>query len=97
MKRTNTQPIGEILRDFFEDNTELYEKIMEVRIERAWKKLLGPMAAHYTRHLYVRDRILYVSMTSAVLRSELLLSKDKLLSNINQEIQNAFLFDLVIR
>lgn len=97
MKRTNTQPIGEILRDFFEDNTELYEKIMEVRIERAWKKLLGPMAAHYTRHLYVRDRILYVSMTSAVLRSELLLSKDKLLSNINQEIQQAFLFDLVIR
>ena len=97
MKRTNTQPIGEILRDFFEDNTELYEKIMEVRIERAWKKLLGSMAAHYTRHLYVRDRILYVSMTSAVLRSELLLSKDKLLSNINQEIQNAFLFDLVIR
>lgn len=97
MKRTNTQPIGEILRDFFEDNTELYEKIMEVRIERAWKKLLGPMAAHYTRHLYVRDRILYVSMTSAVLRSELLLSKDKLLSNINQEIGQAFLFDLVIR
>lgn len=97
MKRTNTQPIGEILRDFFEDHTELYEKIMEVRIERAWKKLLGPMAAHYTRNLYVRDRILYVSMTSAVLRSELLLSKDKLLSNINQEIQNAFLFDLVIR
>ena len=94
MKRTNTQPI---LRDFFEDNTELYEKIMEVRIERAWKKLLGPMAAHYTRNLYVRDRILYVSMTSAVLRSELLLSKDKLLSNINQEIQQAFLFDLVIR
>lgn len=97
MKRRNTQTIGEVLRDFFEDNTELYEKIMEVRIERAWKKLLGPMAAHYTRHLYVRDRILYVSMTSAVLRSELLLSKDKLLSNINQEIQNAFLFDLVIR
>lgn len=97
MKRTNTQPIGEILRDFFEDNTELYEKIMEIRIERAWKKLLGPMAAHYTRNLYVRDRILYVSMTSAVLRSELLLSKDKLLSNINQEIQQAFLFDLVIR
>ena len=97
MKRTNTQPIGEILRDFFEDNTELYEKIMEVRIERAWKKLLGPMASHYTRNLYVRDRILYVSLTSAVLLSELLLSKDKLLSNINQEIGQAFLFDLVIR
>ncbi|OUO50338.1 hypothetical protein B5F77_12935 [Parabacteroides sp. An277] len=97
MKRTNTQPIGEILRDFFEDNTEIYEKIMEVRIERAWKKLLGPMAAHYTRNLYVRDRILYVYMTSSVLRNELLLCKDKLRDNLNQEIQNAFLFDLVIR
>ena len=37
MKRKNTQAIGEVLRDFFEDNTELYEKILEIRVERAWK------------------------------------------------------------
>ena len=29
MQRRNTQTLGEVLRDFFEDNTELYEKMME--------------------------------------------------------------------
>ena len=38
MKRKNTQAIGEVLRDFFEDNTELYEKILEIRVERAWER-----------------------------------------------------------
>ena len=61
MRRKNAQSIGEILRDYFEDNTELYEKIMESRIRYAWRQLLGPMVMHYTRTIYVRDRVLYIS------------------------------------
>ena len=97
MRRKNAQSIGEILRDYFEDNTELYEKIMESRIRYAWRQLLGPMVMHYTRTIYVWDRVLYISITSAVLRNELLLTKEKLKESLNKEIGNAFLFDLVIR
>ena len=97
MRRTNVQPIGEILRDFFEDNPEIYEKIMEVRIERTWPKILGPMAQQYTSLMYVCDRILYVYMKSAVLRTELLYRKDKLRDSINKELGSGYLFDLVIR
>ena len=97
MRRKNAQSIGEILRVYFEDNTELYEKIMESRIRYAWRQLLGPMVMHYTRTIYVRDRVLYISITSAVLRNELLLTKEKLKESLNKEIGNAFLFDLVIR
>lgn len=97
MRRTNVQTLGEILRDFFEDNPEIYEKIMEARIERTWPKVLGPMVQQYTSHMYIRDRILYVYMKSAVLRSELLLCKDKLKDSINKELGSGYLFDLVIR
>lgn len=97
MRRTNVQPIGEILRDFFEDNPEIYEKIMEVRIERTWPKILGPMAQQYTSLMYVCDRILYVYMKSAVLRTGLLYCKDKLRDSINKELGSGYLFDLVIR
>lgn len=97
MRRTNAQSLGEILRDFFEDNTELYEKMMNARVQRVWKQVLGSMVLQYTRNLYVHDRILYVYMTSSVLRSELLLCKDKLKEAINKEIGSAYLFDLVIR
>jgi hypothetical protein len=97
MKRRNTQTIGEVLRDFFEDNTELYEKILDVRIQRAWRETLGPTINYYTRSLFVRDHILYVSLTSSVLRSELLLSKDRLIKSLNDFAGRAVIRDIFMR
>lgn len=97
MKRKNTQAIGEILRDFFEDNTELYEKILEIRIERAWKEVLGPMVMQYTRNIYVRDHILYVSLTSSVLRSELTLCRERLVKSLNEYAGATVIRDIIIR
>lgn len=97
MRRRNAQTIGEVLRDFFEDNTELYENILEIRIQRAWKEVLGPMVMQYTRNIYVRDHILYVSLTSSVLRSELTLCRERLVKSLNEYAGAAFIRDIVIR
>mgnify|MGYP000402897384 CR=1 FL=1 len=75
--------IGEVLRDFFEDNTELYEKMMEIRVQRAWGEVLGPTIMQYTRNIYVRDKVLHVSLTSSVLRSELTLCRERLVKSLN--------------
>ncbi|MBP7488058.1 MAG: DUF721 domain-containing protein, partial [Parabacteroides sp.] len=75
MKRNNSQKLGDLLRDFFEENSELYDKMMEIRIQRSWKEVLGPMVMQYTRTVYVRDKVLYVYLTSSVLRSELILCR----------------------
>ena len=97
MKRKNTQSIGEILRDFFEDNTEMYEKILEIRVKLAWGDVLEPMVMNYTRNIYVRDRVLYVSLTSSVLRSELTLCRERLVKSLNEYAKANVITDLVIR
>ena len=97
MNRRNTQSIGEILRDFFEDNAELYEKMLEIRVQRAWGEVLGPMVLQYTRTIYVRDHILYVSLTSSVLRSELVLCRERLVKSLNEYAGSSVLKDIVIR
>lgn len=97
MKRKNTQTIGEVIRDFFEDNTELYEKMMEIRVQRAWGEVLGPMVMQYTRNIYVKDHVMYVSLTSSVLRSELTLCRERLVKSLNQYCGSAVIRDLVIR
>ena len=68
---------------FFEDNTELYEKMMEIRVQRAWGEVLGPTIMQYTRNIYVRDKVLHVSLTSSVLRSELTLCRERLVKSLN--------------
>ena len=76
MMHRNAQTLGDAIREFFEDNAELRGKILEIRVMRAWGEILGPMVAQYTRNIYVKDKVLYVSLTSSVLRSELVLCRD---------------------
>ncbi|MCD8263948.1 MAG: DUF721 domain-containing protein [Tannerellaceae bacterium] len=97
MKRRNAQTLGEVLRDFFEDNTELYEKMIEIRVKRAWGEVLGNMVLQYTRELYVKDRVLYVSLSSSVLRSELLLCRQRLVKSLNEHVGAQALTDIVLR
>ncbi|MCC8143622.1 MAG: DUF721 domain-containing protein [Tannerellaceae bacterium] len=97
MKRRNAQTLGEVLRDFFEDNTELYEKMIEIRVKRAWGEVLGNMVLQYTRELYVKDRVLYVSLSSSVLRSELLLCRQRLVKSLNEHVGTQALTDIVLR
>lgn len=89
--------IGEVLRDIFEENTEMYEKILEIRIKRAWGVVLGDMVLQYTRNVYVKDRVLYVSLTSSVLRNELLLCRERLVKSLNEYARSEAIRDIVIR
>jgi predicted nucleic acid-binding Zn ribbon protein len=97
MKRRNTQTIGEVLKLFFEDNAELYEKMLEIRIQRGWGEILGPMIMQYTKNIYVKNHVLYVSLTSSVLRSELTFSRDKLVKSLNEYAGANVIHDIIIR
>lgn len=97
MKRRNSQTIGEVIRDYFQENRELYEKILEIRIQRAWGEVLGPMIMQYTRTVYVKNHILYVSLSSSVLRSELTLCRERLVKSLNEYAGSTVITDVVIR
>ncbi|MCD7712641.1 MAG: DUF721 domain-containing protein [Firmicutes bacterium] len=97
MKRKNVQTLGEVIREFFDDNTELYDKILEIRVQRAWGEILGPMVMQYTRNLYVRNGVMYVSLTSSVLRSELILYTDRLIKSLNEYAGSEVLHKIIIR
>ena len=97
MFRRNTQALNEVIRDFFEDNTELYDRILQIRIQRAWGEVLGPTIRDYTQQVFIKHRTLYVSITSAVLRSELLLCKDRLVKSLNDYAGATVIDEIVIR
>ena len=97
MKRINAVPIGDVLRDFFKENPQLRQKILEVRIQRAWGDIFGSMIMRSTRQLFVKNRILHVFLTSSVLRNELLLNKKRLLKKLNDYAGEEVITDIIIR
>lgn len=77
-------------------NPGLQQKILEIRVERAWREVLGPTVAKYTTQVFVKEGVLYVSLTSAVLRSELMLCRERLVKSLNEYARAEVLHDVVI-
>lgn len=86
MKRVKAQSIGEILREFFAQNPEIGCRLDEVRLVHAWREVLGPGVAQATREAYVRGATLHVVLDSAVLRSELMMWRDRLVRTLNERV-----------
>jgi hypothetical protein len=97
MIRRKTVRLSETLRLFWKDNPELYHKMLEARIQRLWGELLGPSIAQYTTNVYVKNRILYVSMTSSVVRSELVSMRKRLVVMLNKHAGSDVIDDVMIR
>lgn len=97
MRRKNTETIGEVLRQYFEENPFVKRKVAESRVVKGWYKMLGQTATNYTSNIYIRNGVLFIHLTSSVLRSELLMAKDRLIENLNKEAGMQIINDIVIR
>ncbi|MDR1527045.1 MAG: DUF721 domain-containing protein [Dysgonamonadaceae bacterium] len=85
MNRTHSQPIGKILEAFFEDHPQMADKLAETRLINYWNNELSPAVSRYTDNLFVKNRVLYVRLTSAVLKNELMMHREQMIINLNRE------------
>ena len=85
MKRVNARSIGELIREYCAGNPLMSKHLGEVRIINAWREVLGPGVAKETRSIYVPEDTLPVVLNSAVLRSELMMWRDRLVRNLNEK------------
>lgn len=96
MKKTNTQSLGEVLKQVLDDQ-HLSGKLNEQRIIDAWKPLLGPGVAQYTDRLYIKNRVLNVHISSAVLKAELMMYREKLIQSLNERVGETVILDIMFR
>ncbi|HBA99526.1 MAG: hypothetical protein A2W86_09615 [Bacteroidetes bacterium GWD2_45_23] len=97
MLKKNVQPLSEALSDFFDENSTLKVKMAEHRAVRGWHEVLGEGVSKYTGEVYFSRNVLYVHLTSAVLRAELLMNKDGLIQRLNDHAEVPIVRDIVFR
>lgn len=85
MKRTEAQKIGEIVKKFLEQNPTLSFKLAETRLLNSWNKVLGEGINRYTETIFIKNQTLYVKITSSVLKNELMMCRERLIKNLNEE------------
>ena len=96
-KRQNEHlPLGEALQEFLKEN-RLQKGMDKVDAREAWKKLMGNGVNNYTSKIELQGEVLYVSLTSSVLREELSYGKTKIIRMLNEELGRDLVSQLVLR
>ncbi len=84
MRKSNTQPLGDVLREYIRSRN-MERKLKEVDMVASWELLLGKTIAHYTRNIYLSKKILYVELSSSVVKNELLMMREKIRERLNEQ------------
>lgn len=96
MKRNNTEQIGDVLRQFLRQQG-LEPPLNEYRLVDAWKDVVGPVIARYTTNLFIKNQVLYVSLSSSVIRQELMMGREMLIRNLNAQVGSQVIVNIVFR
>jgi len=97
MFRKKEQKIEDVMRSMMKENTRFSNGLQKQNIASIWSAVLGSTIAHYTSSIRLEKKTLYVSITSAPLRNELIFEKEKLIKKLNEELVHRQIEELVIR
>ena len=96
MRKSNTQPIHEVIQELLRE-LKIDRKLKEVGIVSEWESLMGKTVAVRTSNIYIRNRVLYVNVTSSVLRNELLMMCNDIIKKLNERAGEVVVEQMVVR
>jgi predicted nucleic acid-binding Zn ribbon protein len=96
MRKSQTQNISQIISTILKANG-LEDKLAETRLIQSWEELLGKSVSRLTKGMYIKNRTLFVNLSSSVVRSELAMIKKDLLIRLNEKAGKCVIDDIVLK
>lgn len=96
MRKRNTEELHDIIRQVLKES-KLDKPLNEKRLIDAWPIVLGANISQYTSSLSIKSRVLYVGLTSSVLRHDLFLSKEQIIKSLNRQVGVDVISDIIFK
>ena len=93
-RKADTQPLKDSIQDLLKAY-RIQGKISQAQVVAGWEKIMGKGIALKTKELYFQERKLFVTLTSAPLKHELVMSKTKVIDLINLELGHDYIKEIV--
>ncbi len=94
-RKTNDELVGSLVLRMLKAYG-IEEKYFEARAKQLWHETMGSTISSYTQNIYVKNRKLYITISSSSLRQEISFSKEKIKAFINEGIGENFILGVVI-
>ena len=96
MKRTRTRLIGEVLEEFFK-RPYVAAKIAEGKLPEYWREIVGEYAAMQTHEIRLENHILYIGISSSVVRNEIFFRRDQIMQLLNERAGIRLINAIIVR
>ncbi len=96
MRRSETLNISEIISSLLKKQG-LEDKLYENRLMNSWEDLLGKTISRATRNMYIKDRVLFVYISSSVVKHEVMMIRDDLVKRLNEKAGKKVIEKIVLR
>jgi predicted nucleic acid-binding Zn ribbon protein len=96
MRRKNTELLGDVIQQFLKQR-RLDKPLFEQRLIAAWPEVLGPNIQAYTTDISIKNKVLYVNISSSVLRHDLFLTREQIIESLNRHVGAEVITGIVFR
>lgn len=96
MRRSNTQTLSDVLRSYIQE-MKIERKLKEVNAMQSWEELLGRSIARYTTNIYIANKVLYVRLSSSVVKNELMMMREEIRRKMNEKAGEEIIVKIVFK
>lgn len=96
MRKSNTRKISEIINEFLQESG-LKHKLNKSRVINYWEELMGKTIAKRTTSIYIKNKTLFVSFSSSVVKSEIMMMRKEIVDALNKHVGEIIVEKIVIR
>lgn len=96
MKKQSSKPVGELLREYL-NQMGGKEGLLGARVVRCWDEKMEPNIVKATSSRFYRDGILYVNISSSIIRSMLHNRRRQILYILNSNLGGPYVKNIVLR
>lgn len=96
MRKKNTELLSDVIKQVLKQQ-HLEKPLYEKRLIESWPLVLGNNILKYTTDLKIKNKVLYVSLSSSVLRHDLFLSREQIKDSLNKQVGVEVIVDIVFK
>ena len=91
----NNIELKNLINTFLKKN-KLDKGLLNIEVKKAWFDLMNNGVANYTSDVSLRNKTLYIKLSSAALKEELSYGKEKLIKLINEKLEDDIVEKIVL-
>ncbi|MBO4499869.1 MAG: DUF721 domain-containing protein [Bacteroidaceae bacterium] len=96
MRRTDSETVQDVVYRFLRDQG-LEMPLNEYRLIQAWNAVMDKSISLHTKELRIYNQVLFVTVTSAVVKNEIMMRRSVLVKTLNDHVGAQVIRDIMVR